>query len=236
MLQASGFVPYGPDHRGVLLGTALATVGLLIVGPRLRTTDDRWARRGVALLLLGNEAVAWLIAASQGVVRVPLQLCDLALFLSVWALLSLKRFPAEVAYFWGLAGSLQAVVTPDLQEPFPTYWWVKFFVGHCGIVLGVIYLAVTGRVQPTLRSIWRVWVLTLLYAAGVGFVNWRFGANFGYLAHKPAHPSLLDPFGPWPFYIVGMAVVALLSFYLYYAPFAVARWLSRRRPVSGGRS
>ena len=174
-------------------------------------------------MLLANELAGWGLAALQGVIRVPLQLCDLALFLTVWALLSLKPTVSELAYFWGLAGSLQAMLTPDLRYGFPDYWWVKFFITHCGVVLSVIYLAVTGRVRPTHQSIWKVWGLTNVYALAAGIANWAFGTNYGYLARKPVQPSLLDRCGPWPYYILAMEAVALLSFYLYYAPFAMAR-------------
>jgi hypothetical integral membrane protein (TIGR02206 family) len=108
---------------------------------------------------------------------------------------------------------------------------VKFFVTHCGVVLSVIYLAVTGRVAPTQRSIWRVWALTNVYAAIAGLVNWTFGTNYGYLASKPTQPSLLDYFGPWPWYILVMEAVALASFYLCYAPWALAMRYARPRTL-----
>ena len=230
MPTGRGFIPFGPDHQMVLVTTAVIAVGLIIGRRRLRQLDDRWVRRVVAAGLVANEVIAWSVAAAEGQVRVPLQLCDLALFLTAWTLMKPTRHVAELAYFWGLAGSLQAVLTPDLVDPFPTYWWVKFFLTHCGVVLSAVYLGVTGRVQPTQRSVWRVWGLTNVYAGTVGIVNWFYGTNYGYLAHKPMHPSVLDRFGPWPYYILGMEVIALLSFYLYYAPFAVARFGSAHRP------
>ena len=228
MPTVRGFVPFGPDHQAVLAATAVIAVALVLTRRHLRQTNDRWARRVMAAGLVGNELAAWGIAAAQGHVRVPLQLCDLALFVTAWALVKPTRPIAEVAYFWGLGGSLQAVLTPDLIDPFPSYWWLKFFLGHCGVVLSAVYLGVTGRVQPTQRSIWRMWLLTNVYAGAVGIVNGLCGTNYGYLARKPMQPSMLDSLGPWPYYILGMEVLALLSFYFYYAPFALARrWAHR---------
>lgn len=218
------FVPFGADHLGALLATLLGVVALILTRERLRHGDDRRPRQMVAFGLVANELMSWPISvAAYGHVRVPLQLCDLALVLTAWALVSLRPRVSELAYFWGLAGSLQAVLTPDLREPFPTYWWLKFFLGHCGVVLSVVYLALSGRVQASPRSIWRVWGWTNVYAVFAGLMNWGLGTNFGYLAHKPSQPSLLDYFGPWPFYIVALEVAALISFALYYMPFAVAR-------------
>ena len=222
------FVLFGPAHLAVVFVTVTAVVALISNRRRLQAAEDQWARRVVSAGLLGNELVSWVVGLVQGHGRIPFQLCDLALVMTVWGLWSLRRSVSELAYFWGLAASLQAVLTPDLREPFPTYWWVKFFAGHCGIVLGAVYLGATGRVQPTGRSIWRVWGWTNLYAAAAGALNGMLGTNFGYLAHKPAHPSLLDHFGPWPYYIVGLELVGLLSFYLYYAPFVIGRWWTGR--------
>jgi len=226
--DAGGFVPWGPDHQAVVAATALAAVALILARARLRAADDRWVRRRVAALLAANELIAWVIAASHGHPRVPLQLCDLAFFATVWALWSVRRPVAELAYFWGLAGSLQAVLTPDLREAFPQYWWVKFFVSHCGIVLSALYLGLSGRVRPTARSVWRMWLVTNMYAGVAGIINWLFGTNYGYLAQKPAQPSLLDYLGPWPYYIGAMEVIALGLFAVCYAPFALARAAARR--------
>jgi len=219
---------FGPDHIAVLVILVASAAALLVLGRRLSGSADRGLRCGLAAILVGNEAIAYAAALANGVVRVPLQLCDVAFFVTIWALVTMKSVVSEVAYFWGLAGSLQAVLTPDLQEAFPSYWWLKFFLSHCGIVLGVVLLAARGCVQPTARSVWRMWLLTNGYVLVAGIVNWLFGTNYGYLARKPMQPSLLDHFGPWPYYILGMELVALVSFYLYYAPFAVARWARRR--------
>jgi len=226
--EAGRFAIWGPDHLAVLAALAAASAALLLGRRRLVGRREARVRRAVAVALLGNELVSWLGAAWQGAVRVPLQLCDLALALTVWALWSLRPGASELAYFWGLAGSLQAVLTPDLQQRFPDYWWVKFFVTHGGIVLGAVYLAVSGRVAPTHRSVWRVWALTNGYACAAGLINWAFGTNYGYLARKPSQPSLLDAFGPWPWYILAMEAASLASCYLCYAPFAMARRMHGR--------
>jgi hypothetical integral membrane protein (TIGR02206 family) len=222
------FIAFGPDHLAVLAVLVVGSAGLLLARGRLRRPDDRRLRRAIAGAILVNEAVGYAVGLAQGVVRVPLQLCDLALAMTVWALLTLQPAAAVLAYFWAFAGSLQAIVTPDLAYGFPHYGWLRFFLSHCGVILSAVYLAVTGRVRPTASSVWWVWLVTNGYAGVAGGVNWAFGTNFGYLARKPLQPSLLDAFGPWPYYILGMEVAALGSFFLYYAPFALARRVAPR--------
>ncbi len=223
-----GFVPFGPDHQVVLGCLAVLAAALIIGRKRLRARDHRWVRWAVAALLVSNELIGFGIALAHGVLDLPLQLCDLALILTVVALLRPRPFVSQVAYCWALGGSLQAILTPELLYGFPNYWWIKFFLSHGGMVLSVIYLAVTGRVALTPRAVWKIWLLTNVYAAGVGGVNWAFGTNYGYLAQKPMQPSLLDFFGPWPYYILGMEGVALVFFFLCYAPFALANNRAQR--------
>ena len=228
MRQPSPFTLWGPDHVTVLVLTVGGALALVGTRASMRRVSDVSVRRVAALVLLGNELISWMWAAAHGVVRVPLQLCDLALVLTAVALLTLRPRVTELAYFWGLAGSLQAILTPDLHDGFPDYWWVKFFITHCGVVLSAVYLAVTGRVASTGRSVWRIWGLTNLYAALAGMVNWAFGTNYGYLARKPMHPSLLDYCGPWPGYILVMEVLALGLLFLAYLPFVGGRRLHIR--------
>ena len=45
------------------------------------------------------------------------------------------RVAVELTYFWGLAGTLQAIVTPDLSAGFPQLEFFMFVVGHLGIVI-----------------------------------------------------------------------------------------------------
>ncbi|MBI4598243.1 MAG: TIGR02206 family membrane protein [Candidatus Omnitrophica bacterium] len=219
MRHVHPFALWGADHL-TALGLVLAAIAaLIIVAPSLRRQQDLPLRRACALLLLANEAGSLAWAAAHGHVRVPLQLCDLAAFLTIWSLWSVQPWACELAYFWGLAGSTQALLTPDLPWGFPDYWWIKFFATHGGVVIGVVYLAASGRVAPSGGSVWRVWLITNGYVALAGIVNWLWGTNYGYLSHKPMHPSLLDAFGPWPWYILAMDLAALGLFLLCYTPF-----------------
>lgn len=212
------FRPFGPDHWGVLILTFAVGLGLVIAARKIRSVrQDSFIRYPFSLALLLNESVAWIYYKSVGITIIPLQLCELTVLLMAWALLAKGRRVAALAFFWGLAGSSQAILTPDLWEPFPSFVWFSFFLSHCGVVLSAIFLSVRGLVKTTIGSVWRVWAVTNLYVAAVGIVNWRIGTNFGYLAAKPDHPSLLDYLGPWPYYIFWCELIALGLFFLCHA-------------------
>lgn len=218
--------PFGPDHWAVVASLGAAWCWLITATRRIRRlSDDRLIRRILAAVLVGNEVGSWGYALAQGRWGLPCQLCDLAVFLMAGTLLGRGRLVGEIAVLWGLAGSVQAVLTPDLSEDFPSYPWLQFFLGHCAVVLSAVYVVVRGRVRLTGASVWRVWVVSNVYAVIAGLLNWQLGTNFGYLTRKPAHPSLLDALGPWPWYIVGVEILALALFFLCCG---FSRWIDRR--------
>ena len=46
----------------------------------------------------------------------------------------------KIVYFFVLAGTLQAIITPDPDGGFPNYGFFKYWFVHCGLVLVVICL------------------------------------------------------------------------------------------------
>lgn len=152
----------------------------------------------------------------------PMHLCDWALWACVAACLGRRRLAFECAYFWGLAGTLQGLVTPDLAHDFPSTHYFLFFMGHGGIVGCVLYLTASGAFRPTWGSVRRAYVGLLIYGATAGLYNALTGTNYGYLRAKPGVASLLDHLGPWPWYIGSLLGVAAVNFVLLYLPWAVA--------------
>ena len=60
---------------------------------------------------------------------------------------------------------------------------------------------------------------TLVVAVAAGTANLLTGGNYMWLREKPDEASLLDVMGPWPWYIVSAAVLALALFTLLDLPF-----------------
>ena len=219
------FTLFGPAHLAVLVLT-LAIPALLILLVRSRGGERRVAPIvwSLSAILLLNEVALLLYIWRLGLSvkdHLPLQLCDWATFTCVVALLWRHRLAYELTYFWGLAGTLQAVLTPDLNETFPDPAFFTFFIAHSGIIVGILFLTLGLGMRPTLRSLWRAFLWLQVYAAVTVLLDLWLGTNFGYLLHKPARPSLLDYLGPWPWYIASLEVVGLALFFLFYMPFAV---------------
>lgn len=212
------------EHLFVAAGTALAATLLpLLLRRHSGEVAGRTVRWTLAALLLGSVTAYLALAASSGEIGpldfLPLHLCDLAIFVAIVALLTLDIRACEVLYYWALAGTTLAILTPDVGGRFPDWRWVAYFATHGLVVVSATTVVFGLGRTPRPGSSWRVLLWTLAYAAVVGVVNLAAGANFLYLARKPAGPTLLDWFGPWPVYIGVAAGVAWALFALLEAPF-----------------
>ena len=197
-----------------MLATGLIAWGLTLLCRKDLVSKDavRWAL-GYALML--NEFGWWYFRYSHEGLRIsnlPLQLCDVSLWATIFACILLKPLLVEIAYFAGIAGAGMALVTPDLWSPWPSYPAVYFFVTHGGIVIANIVLIYGGIATLRKGALWRAFGFLLAFAASVGIFNAVFKTNYMYLCNKPKSATLLDAFGPWPLYL---AVTFGLAFVLY---------------------
>jgi hypothetical integral membrane protein (TIGR02206 family) len=207
----------------VSIGTMIC-VSLCVACRRWPGTWVGWAGRAISVVLVADAVlfVSLPLAAGRWSVQtsLPLALCDIALMVAAIACWWPRWLLAvELTYFWGLAGTLQAVVTPDLSAGFPQIEFFMFVVGHLGIVIAALFLVVGRQLKPRRGSVMRVFAITAAYTAFVGSFNWLTGSNYMYLAAVPTHGSLLSVLGPWPWYILSAAAVALVLLLILDAPF-----------------
>jgi hypothetical integral membrane protein (TIGR02206 family) len=224
-----------PEHL-VTLAVIAAVIAGLVVAARLR--PGHWtvlAGRILAIVILANEAAWWVWAGTHGAwsatYALPFQLCDLAAFVSAGALWFRRPLLVELTYFWGLAGTANGLITPDVSDHFPSFNFVQYFVAHGAIVAAALFLVIGLRIAPRPGAVVRMFGLTcglLVLDAGINLLT---DGNYMYLRHTPGAHSLLDVLGPWPWYIVGAAALALVLFAILDLPFKVGR--RRRRQPAG---
>lgn len=227
------FVPFSAEHLTALLLIAVASVAVPLA---VRRAHDRRLAARVALALAAATVVFQLASIGLGIwlydrplaQQLPLHLCGISMLLTAIMLARQSYSLFEILYFWGLAGGMQALLTPDLLVGFPHPLYISFFAGHGLIVLGVVYALLVFRFRPVVRSLTKTAWITLCYMVLMLPVNSALGTNFLYLLEKPAQPSLLDLLGPWPWYLFSMIAVGVVLCILCYLPFAVYDVASRR--------
>lgn len=224
------FVTFGRAHLWSLV--MLAVFGALML--RFRGADDAKRRRvryALAVLLVVNESAwhvwqyhygAWTLDK-----MLPLHLCSALVWVGAYGLVTLNPLLYEFMYFMGIAGPLQAVLTPDAaQYGLPHFRAVQTLISHGTLIVAALYLTRVEGMRPTVGSMRRVIFGTMAYMMFVTVVNVALGSNYMWTLGKPAVVSLLDVLGPWPWYLVPVVLLGILNVLLLYAPFW---WIDHRR-------
>jgi hypothetical integral membrane protein (TIGR02206 family) len=220
----------------------LAALGVLVVGTALAVWAPRrhpgcWtvpAARALALVIFAGWAGEYLADVVLGTWSIqydlPLQLTDAISVTAIVALWTRRTLPVELVYFWSLTAALQAVLTPDLFETFPSVYYFTYFIYHIGAIVGGCFLVLGCRSYPRPGAVWRVYAATFVWLVVAGLGDVLTGGNYMFLREKPEYSSLLNVMGPWPWYIVSTAALALVLL-------AVVKlftdWVRRRDPECG---
>jgi hypothetical integral membrane protein (TIGR02206 family) len=224
---------------GHLLAIGLTVALIAILVPLVRLRPGAWVRVAcwlLALLLVTNEIAYELVQWRGGLgepyvahtwtvgFSLPLYICDVAAFVGAAALVTRRPILVEITWFWGIAGTVQGLLTPDHPLYFPSYDWLEFNVDHIGVIVAALLLVAGLGLHPRPRAALRVIAITAVFFALVGVVDVVTGGDYDYL-HTQHPPGLLALLGPWPWYIAGATGVALLSILILDLPF----WPERRR-------
>ena len=221
------FQPYGLPHLTVIFFTIVLPFALAAIVWRTKSPRAEKVIVGVlSAVLVLNYIVYLIFIRSRGTTTwqqmLPMQLCDWGIVVVIVAMCTGNQRWFEVAYFWGIGGTLQAVLTPDLRFGFPDWRFISFFTSHCGIIIGVVFLMLTRRYRPYPMSIVRVFLWSELYFVITFITDKLTGFNYGFLLHKPEAFSILSFLSDsQPLYLVQMHGLALSFFLALYVPFAI---------------
>lgn len=199
----------------------------------LSSHKRRAIRMTMACVMFGCEIVLQLWYVYGGVwslqTSLPLELCSLSLLLSALLLLTRSRLLHSALLFAGIAGALMAIVTPNLGYGYAHFRFIQFFAAHACIILALLYMTWVEQLRPSWRTVVGSMIFVNVAALVVYVVDVLVDANYMFLRHKPNTPSVLDMLGPYPLYILGEEVLAVVMFSLMYVLlFAIPERLNHR--------
>ena len=234
------FILFGPAHLLALGVVVLINVLIIVFRRRFSERGRRIFRYSLAALLVFDELMWhwWNYSIGQWTIQtmLPLHLCSVLVFVSAYMLVTRNYRIYEFAYFLGIAGAIQALLTPDAgQYGFPHFRAFQVMVSHGAIVTSAIYMTFVEGFRPYWRSFWRVAIGANLYMLFVMLVNRLLGSNYLFIAHKPDTASLIEVLGPHPWYILSLEALGLTLCLLLYLPYAIKdrRERGRLSPAAG---
>ncbi len=233
----ASFEPFTLQHlMPVLIGIGL--FWLLI--SRTRQLPSAQSRRMIAIVI---SFAVWGIMFSRTFLKLvdgsfsitedlPLYMCRLVTWLLPIALILNYRKMLKVLYFWVLGGAFQGTLTPDISHGFPAMEYIGYFAVHIGLIGVMIYITVVQKLRIGWPDFWRAFVIAQFYLLFLIGLNMMMGSNYGYTQVKPSGGSLLDYFGPWPYFLLGAELIMLVSFLVLMVPFLIKKHQHSRTTVS----
>jgi hypothetical integral membrane protein (TIGR02206 family) len=187
--------------------------------------QTRWILFGT-LVISEIGILVWSISTGLWDIRynLPLHLCTISLLSSSYMLVTSSYRVFEIIYFFGVGGAFQAIITPELFYTFPHFRFLHYFIAHFAIILAILFMIWVCKFIITFRSAIKSFVVLNCIAVVAFTVNQITGANYMFLARKPATPSILDWLGPYPYYIVTLEFIAIALFLLLCLPFYIKKF------------
>ena len=224
---------FGTGHLIALAIILVINLALIFVRQSKSQRLKNVIRYGIAGMLIVSEGSwhIWNIAIGEWTIQthLPFHLCAVLVWTSLVMLLTKNYQIYEFAYFLGIAGASQALLTPEAGiYGFPHYRVFQTITAHGSIVTAAIFMTVVEGYRPYWSSLKRVFLWTNIYMLIVTGINLLIGSNYLYTLHKPPSASLLDILGPWPLYLIAAEVVALVLCTILYLPFAIKDQKSKK--------
>ena len=236
-MDIRAFETFGLPHCVAMAATAIAAVAMVRLNFSTAVSPEKKQRAnlilGVILLVAVtlDPILTWLRYDDQPgmaskLVRetaLPLYLCDVVSVVLAVALFSKRQRFAELGYLWGMAGTVQGLITPTLYFSWDTLEYYAFFAQHGGVPVAALALAYGTPLRPQPGAFKRAIFWSWVYMAVVYGLNWLLGANYGFLNGKPGVGTLFDYMGPYPWYLITLQFVAFTLYFLLLLPFCSAK-------------
>jgi hypothetical integral membrane protein (TIGR02206 family) len=233
-MPAIPFHPFSSEHL-ITLAIGFVVIGLMIVFAKRSEKNQRITTAVLAfcnLISYPFALYAWRDYPHSLDNLLPFHLCDLAAVVAGFALMTRKPILLTLTYFWGLAATTQALITPALSIGPPELPFIHFFFQHFVIVAAALYIPLVLKwrpIQPWWKSPLIVLAISIGYQATALIINHFLNnhflnnphqeINFAFASKKPDNPSLINYLGPWPIYLFAMQGLALIFFLLLALPF-----------------
>jgi hypothetical integral membrane protein (TIGR02206 family) len=211
-------------HIVTLFISLLVGIGIILYALKKLSYPQQNAL-GFSLALVAALAVilklVWKIIVGEFdyILDLPIHMCHFSALAVPFMMARRNRKLFSFLYFWIIVGTLNALLTPDVEENFPHIWYFQYWIEHSTLVIVILYAVFIYGMRPTWKDFWIALLATNIFLVVSLIVNFSIGSNYFYTRAKPEIASLLDIFGPWPWYLIQGQLMLLAFFLIAIAPF-----------------
>lgn len=149
------------------------------------------------VLLLSDSAYFWhkMYIGADIKDHLPITVCGWAAWMSAFMLLTKKQSIFDVVYFFVLAGSSNALITPAvITDNGPAHFrYYQFWVEHTSIFIAVFYMIFVHKYRIEFKAIYKSLAVMGVLTVIAIYVNANIeGANYLFLATTEAGESVLN--------------------------------------------
>jgi len=222
--DTTNFQAYSSEHFWGVFVVSLFGVWFLYMGKYKWNKEQQWKYAKIfTIVLIFTQLFKTLFRIYLGnmdpATDLPLQLCNILPFIMLFALLRKSKMLLSIIFFWILAGTAQANVTPTLENSLPHYEAIRYWMIHVGLPILAVYSFYVLGFRYTFRDVVRSALGLNVVAAIIYPINYFLDANYLYLNAKPPPGTIYDLLGPWPWYIMSLEGVMLILFSIVLIPF-----------------
>ncbi len=226
-------------HITMLVTICVIALGIIIFRKHLRGKNGfyRYLIAVTALVLEGLNLI-WVVNSGKWDLKttLPVELCELTLILSIVMLIWKSYHLFETLYFWGFIGSTLALIFPHLHATYRHFHFWAFMLSHSLNLIALLYMMSVEKYRPTARSIRLCFIVTNIYMALMGTLNYFSGSNYYYyyVFSRPA-PNIPNPImytNSWFLRISLLEITTLFALLIGYLPFMVAGAIKNRNSQS----
>lgn len=217
---------FSPLHLFYIGGALVGWILIPYIGKKYLNRRQQFIGTLILIFLtfgqdLSDDLIRWYKGIWTLDKDLPLHMCGFSIFCTTFALYTKNQTAFELSYFWGLAGAIQAIMTPEFTGIVSPVLTFTFFFSHSIIILNVLWLVFVIGMRCRLGSLLNTIFITNAVVFIMSFVNKALHSNYWFICAKPdtASPFIL---GSWPWYLVGIEIFGILVLGLVYLPMYIS--------------
>jgi len=224
LFDQAKFHPFGIFHiLPLLIVFCIGVIAILIAKYKLQNQGQKNLIFVLSLIPLIGYSFNLIFPTIEGDFNLqddlPIHVCRVLAVTCPFVIWFDKRYWMGIFYFWILAGTLNANITPDVEYAFPHWSYFNYWMVHSFLIIIPLYYVFVFKMKITLKDLKNAFWMANLFLVITYFINVLLNSNYMYSRGKPPSATILDVMGPWPIYLITGQLLALVLFFVLYLPF-----------------